>query len=49
MLSGEELHMDDIIGQSNLPAAEVASGLMRLEIRRLIRQSPGRRYVRAKP
>ena len=47
VLGAEELHLDEIIGQCGLPASEVAAGLMRLEIRRLIRQSPGRRYARA--
>lgn len=47
VLGAEERHLDEIIGQSGLPASEVASGLMRLEIRRLVKQSPGRRYVRA--
>ena len=47
VMGAEELHLDEIIGQSGLPASEVASGLMRLEIRRLVKQSPGRRYVRA--
>jgi len=43
----EEMQLDEIIGASGLPASEVAVALMRLEIRRLIRQAPGRRYTRA--
>jgi predicted Rossmann fold nucleotide-binding protein DprA/Smf involved in DNA uptake len=35
-----------VIGASGLPASEVAVALMRLEIRRVIKQLPGRRYVR---
>lgn len=46
-LHTDELQLDEIIGKSGLPAAEVASGLMRLEIRRLVKQLPGRRYVRS--
>ncbi len=47
VLGTDELYFDKIIGQSGLPAWEVASGLMRLEIRRIIKHAPGRRYVRA--
>lgn len=46
-LGDEELQLDEIIGASGLPASEVTTALMRLEIRRLVRQRPGRRYVRA--
>lgn len=45
VLGAEERQLDEIIGQSGLPASEVAVALMRLEIRRLIKQLPGRRYV----
>ncbi len=47
VLAGEEMSLDDLIITSGLPASEVAVALMRLEIRRLIRQLPGRRYVKA--
>ncbi len=46
VLGSEEQHLDEIIEKSGLGVADVASGLMRLEIRRLVRQSPGRRYAR---
>lgn len=38
--------LDDLIGRSGLPASEVTVGLMRLELRRLVRQLPGRYYLR---
>ena len=47
VMGQEEMQLDEIIGASGLPASEVAVALMRLEIRRLIKQLPGRRYVRA--
>jgi DNA processing protein len=46
VLGNEEMQLDEIIGASGLAASEVAVALMRLEIRRLIKQLPGRRYVR---
>ncbi len=45
-LGPEERPIDDLIASSGLTASEVATALMRLEIRRLVRQSPGRRYRR---
>lgn len=42
----EEAHINDITTASGLTTATVASTLMRLEMKRLIRALPGRRYVR---
>lgn len=43
----DEMQLDEIITACGLPASEVATALMRLEIRRLVKQRPGRRYYRA--
>jgi DNA processing protein len=48
-LSGAPLHIDSIIEASGLAPAEVASALMVLEIRRLIKRLPGQRYIRLAP
>jgi len=45
-LGSDECHMDDLIGRSGLTPATVSASLMRLEIKRLLKQLPGRRYVR---
>lgn len=45
-LGTEELHIDDITTASGLTPATVSATLMRLEMKRLIRPLPGRRYVR---
>lgn len=42
----EETHINDITTAAGLTAATVAATLMRLEMKRLIRALPGRRYVR---
>ncbi len=42
----EERHIDDIATRSGLTQATVNVSLMRLEMKRLIRALPGRRYVR---
>lgn len=43
---GEELHIDDIIRQCGLPASAVSVALLGLEMKRVIRQSPGRFFRR---
>lgn len=45
----EETDLDVVIRQSGLTSAEVFATLLRLEMRRLIRQLPGKRLVRIKP
>lgn len=42
----DEAHINDITTASGLTTATVSSTLMRLEMKRLIRALPGRRYVR---
>jgi len=42
----EEAHINDITAASGLTPATVSATLMRLEMKRLIRALPGRRYVR---
>lgn len=45
-ISTDEAHINDITSASGLTPATVSSTLMRLEMKRLIRALPGRRYVR---
>lgn len=46
VLGVEELHIDVIIRRCGLPSGMVQSSLLRLEMRKLARQLPGRLYVR---
>jgi DNA processing protein len=46
LLSEDPLPVDEIIAETGLTPAEVASHLMVLEIRRLVRQLPGKQFVR---
>ncbi|WP_447986465.1 DNA-processing protein DprA [Nitrospira sp. Nam74] len=45
-LTWEGIHIDDLIEQCGLPAAEVSSLLLGLELKGLLRQLPGHSYVR---
>jgi DNA processing protein len=45
-LSNEEISIDDVIRKSGLPASAASVGLLALEMKRLIRQLPGRMYVK---
>jgi DNA processing protein len=45
-LGTEELNIDDVIRQSGLPASAVAVALLGLEMKRLVRQMPGKIFVR---
>lgn len=45
-LSFEPTHIDDLITNSRLPAADVAVHLLALELKHLIRQLPGQTYLR---
>jgi DNA processing protein len=47
LLSDDPLAVDHVIERSGLPAGEVAASLLDLELRGLVRQLPGQRYVRA--
>jgi len=45
-LSFEPMHIDDLITNSRLPAADVAAHLLALEFKHLVRQLPGQTYLR---
>jgi DNA processing protein len=45
-LAGGETQLDSIIARTGLPAATASSQLMRMELKRLVKQLPGRYYVR---
>ena len=45
-ISTDEAHINDITTNSGLTTATVSATLMRLEMKRMIRALPGRRYVR---
>ncbi len=45
-LGADELSIDELIIRSGLTAATVSTTLMRLEMKRVVRPLPGRRYVR---
>ena len=45
-LGTDESHIDDLISRSGLTPATVSATLMRLEMKRLLKPLPGRRYVR---
>jgi DNA processing protein len=45
-LSSDERDIDDITAETELSPAEVSAGLLVLEIRRLAKQLPGKRFVR---
>jgi DNA processing protein len=46
VLSHEEISIDDIIQQVGLPVSAVSVALLSLEMKRLVRQLPGRRYLK---
>lgn len=45
-LGSEEAHLDQVIARTALSAAVASSQLMRMELKRLVKQLPGRHYVR---
>lgn len=46
VLSKEEMSMDEVIRQSGLPASTVSVALLSLEMKRLVKQLPGKLFVR---
>ncbi len=46
VLELNEIHLDEIIRKCGLPSAKVSSTLLRLEMRKLIRQLPGKYFVK---
>ena len=49
VLDSDPCGVDDLAEKSGLPLARVASSLLALEIKRLVRQLPGRQFVKLKP
>ena len=47
LLSDDALHIDDIVDRSSLSFRDVNSLLLKLEMKRLVRQLPGKSYSRA--
>jgi DNA processing protein len=45
-LSREELSTDDVIRQSGLPSSAVSVALFGLEMKRLVKQLPGKMFLR---
>lgn len=45
-LGGDETHIDTVASRSGLPIPKVASTLLALEMRKLVKQLPGSRFVR---
>ncbi len=46
LLSPGPTHIDDLIARTGLPAADVSSALLSIELKGLIRQLPGHSYIR---
>jgi DNA processing protein len=45
-LSEEQLSIDEVIRKSGLPSSAVSVALLSLEMKRIIRQLPGKLFVR---
>ena len=45
-LSAEEISIDDVIHRSGLPTSAVSVALLSLEMKRLVKQLPGKMFVR---
>ena len=45
-LSFQPRHVDEVIGEAQLPTARISSALMLLEMKGLVRRFPGNTYVR---
>jgi DNA processing protein len=45
-LSEEQLSIDEVIRKSGLPASAASVALLSLEMKRIIRQLPGKMFVR---
>ena len=45
MLSDEPVHIDYIVAESNLPLPEIAKELHELEIKKLVREIPGKNFI----
>lgn len=47
LLNHEEVHIDELIRQSGLPSSAVSVALLSLEMKRLVRQLPGKMFTRS--
>ena len=45
-MGAEELFIDDLIEKTGLPASAVSVALLTLEVKRLVKQSPGKLFTR---
>jgi DNA processing protein len=45
-LDGEELSIDDVIRKSGLPSSAISVGLLSLEMKRLVKQLPGKIFLK---
>lgn len=48
IVTQEETHIDEVIRASGLPASAVSVGLLSLEMKRMVRQLPGKLFVRVR-
>ncbi|MDD5261603.1 MAG: DNA-processing protein DprA [Methylacidiphilales bacterium] len=46
LLTTEEVHLDELIRKCGLPSSTVSSTLLRLEMRKLVRQLPGKYFIK---
>ena len=46
LLSEEEIGIDEVIQRSGLPSSAVSVGLLSLEMKRLVKQLPGKMFLR---
>lgn len=46
LMPSDGLTVDELMGKTSLPAAQISSGLLTLEMKRLAKALPGKRYVR---
>jgi DNA processing protein len=45
-INANETSIDDIAARASLPSATVSSALLRLELKRLVKQLPGKYFVK---
>ncbi|MDD2689839.1 MAG: DNA-processing protein DprA [Candidatus Omnitrophica bacterium] len=47
LISGQSINLDELIGKTNLDIASISDILLRLQMKKLIRQLPGKQFVRS--
>jgi DNA processing protein len=47
-LADEEMNVDEVIRKSGLPASAVSVALLSLEMKRLVRQLPGKMFLKSR-